>query len=84
MWQYRYAGAAQKFFRDWPTQVTRSGLAPMVKVAEMFARHLPDLLSYHKHRITNAASEGVNSQTAHIIANARVLFVLGKLDLSPA
>ena len=94
-WQYRYAGAAQKFFRDWLAQVTRSGLAPMKKVAEMFARHLPGLLNYLKHRITNASSEGINSQVARIIANARglscfahlrtrVLFFLGKLDLSPA
>jgi transposase len=67
----------------------------MEKVAEMFARHLPGLLSYRKHRITNAASECINSQVARIIANARglacfenlripVLFFLGKLDLSPA
>jgi hypothetical protein len=51
-WQYRYAGAAQKFFRDWLAQVTRSGPAPMKKVAEMFARHLPGLLNYLKYRIT--------------------------------
>jgi transposase len=94
-WQYRYAGAARKFFRDWLAQVTRSGLAPMKKAAEMFVRHLPGLLNYLKHRITNASSEGINSQVARIIANARglscfahlrtrVLFFLGKLDLSPA
>jgi len=56
---------------------------------------MPGLLNYLKHRITNAASEGINSQVARIIANARglacfenlrirVLFFLGKLDLSPA
>jgi transposase len=67
----------------------------MRKVAEIFARHLSGLLHYLKHRITNAASEGINLQTARIIANARdiscfkhlgtrVLFLLRKLDLSPA
>jgi hypothetical protein len=76
-------------------QVTRTGLTPMKKVAAMFARHLPGLLNYLKHRITNATSEGINSQTARIITNARalscfenlrtrVLFFLGKPDLSPA
>ena len=67
----------------------------MSKVTDMFARHLPGLLNYLKHRITNAASEGINSQTARIIANprglacfenlrSRFLFFLGKLDPSPA
>ncbi len=88
----RYEGVAWKFFG---AQVTRSGLTPVRKVAAMFVRHLPGLLNYLKHRITNAASEGINSQTARIMANAhgiscfgsrrpRVLFFLGKLDLSPA
>jgi transposase len=94
-WQHCFGGAARKFFGDWLSQVTRSGLTPMNKVAEMFVRHLPGLLNYLKHRATNAASEGINSQNARIIANAcgiscfenlrtRVLFFLGKLDRSPA
>ena len=51
------------------------------------------LLNYLKHRITNAASEGMNSLVACVIANARSLrtfrtlrvrglFFLGKLDLT--
>jgi len=94
-WHYCCEGLARKFFGDWLAQVTRSGLAPMKKVAETFVRHQPDLLNCPKHRITSAASEGINSQVARIIANARglacfenlrirVLFFLGKLDLSPA
>jgi len=93
--QYCYAGTARKFFGDWLAQVTHSGLTPMKKVAAMFVRHLPGLLNYLKHRISNAASEGINSQPARIIANARgiscsenlrtrVLFFLDKLNLSPA
>ncbi len=61
----------------------------------LLVHHLPGLLNYLKHSITNAAPEGINSQTARIIANAhgvsyfeklrtRVLFFLGKLDFSPA
>ena len=71
--QYCYEGAARKFFADWLAQVTRSALTPMKKVAEMLFRHLPGLLNYLKHRITNAASEGINSQVARTIANARGL-----------
>ena len=67
----------------------------MKKVADMLANRLQGLLNYLKHRITNAASEGMNSLVARILANARglrsfaqfrirVLFFLGKLDLSIA
>ncbi|CAN5819682.1 ISL3 family transposase [soil metagenome] len=94
-WDYRYEGAAKKFFEDWYKQVRRSRLEPMKKVAQMLENRLQGLLNYIKHRITNAASEGMNSLVARIIANARglrsfaqlrirVLFFLGKLNLSIA
>jgi len=92
-WEYNYAGPALKFFKDWVAEVNRSRLEPLKKVARMLAGRIDGLLNYIKHRITNAASEGMNSQVARIIANARglrsfaalrirVLFFLGKLDLS--
>jgi transposase len=67
----------------------------MKKVAEMLANRFEGVLNYLKHRITNAASEGINSLVARVVANARglrsfasfrvrVLFFLGKLDLSIA
>ena len=94
-WDYRYKGPAEKFFRDWHAKVRRSRLEPMKKVAEMLANRLEGVLNYLKHRITNAASEGMNSLVARVVANARglrsfasfrvrVLFFLGKLDLSIA
>ena len=94
-WSYRYLGSAESFFKDWYKQVKRSKLEPMKKVADMLANRLQGLLNYLKHRITNAASEGMNSLVARILANARglrsfaqfrirVLFFLGKLDLSIA
>jgi transposase len=33
----------------------------VIKVAKMLRRHLPHLLSYFRHRITNATSEVFNS-----------------------
>ena len=94
-WDYHYTGPALKFLKDWFSQVNRSRLEPMKKVARMLAFRMQGLLNYIKHRITNAASEGMNSQVARVIANARglrsfrtlrirVLFFLGKLDLSIA
>ena len=94
-WDYIYEGSAVKFFKDWCKQVNGSNLEPVKKVSRMLGNRLQGLLNYLKHRITNAASEGMNSLVARIIANARglrtfaalrtrVLFFLGKLDLSIA
>lgn len=94
-WDYRRVGAAEKFFREWHAKVKRSRLEPMKKVADMLANRLEGVLNYLKHRITNAGSEGMNSLVARVVANARglrsfatfrirVLFFLGKLDLSIA
>jgi transposase len=82
-----------KFFKDWCQQVNGSNLEPVKKVSSMLENRLQGLLNDLKHRITNAASEGMNSRVARIIANARglrtfaalrirVLFFLGKLDFS--
>ena len=94
-WDYRYIGAAKTFFKDWHKHVKRSKLEPIKKVAAMLENRLQGVLNYIKHRITNAASEGMNSLVVRIIVNARglrafpnfrvrVLFFLGKLDLSVA
>jgi len=92
-WDYIYQAPAEKFFKDWHRAVRRSKLEPLKKVADMLANRLWGLLNYLKHRITNAASEGMNSLVARVIANARglrsfrtlrvrVLFFLGKLDVT--
>ncbi len=84
-----------KFFKDWCKQVNSSNLEQVKKVSRMLENRLQGLLNDLKHRMTNAASEGINSRVARIIANAmglrtfgarriRVLFFLGKLDLSIA
>jgi transposase len=94
-WDYSYEGSAVKFFQAWCRQCHRSKLEPVIKVSRMLENRLEGLLNYLRHRITNAASEGMNSLVARIIANARglrsfaalrmrVLFFLGKLDLSVA
>ena len=92
-WDYIYQAPAEKFFNDWHRAVKRSKLEPLKKIADMLANRLWGLKNYLKHRITNAASEGMNSLVARVIANARglrsfrtlrvrVLFFLGKLDMA--
>jgi transposase len=93
-WEYRYAANARKFFQRWYAWAVRSRLKPIIKVAKMLHRHLDQLLSYFRHRITNAKSEGFNSKIQSLKANARgfrafqhfrtrILFHCGKLDLLP-
>ena len=70
----------------------RSRLEPIKKIVKMLRRHVQGLLSYSRHRITNASAEGFNSAIQLIKANARgfrnfnnyrarILFQCGKLDM---
>jgi transposase len=93
-WRYTYAKWAAKHFAAWYFWATHSRLAPMIKAAKTLKRHLPNLLTYFKHRITNALSEGINSkiQTFKLMAcgyrnrehyKTAILFHCGGLDLYP-
>lgn len=93
-WEYHQEGWARRFFRYWFGWVSRSRLKPLVEVAHMLKRHLENLVTFIRHRITNAVTEGLNSKIQSIKANARgfrsfenyrirILFFCGKLDLYP-
>ena len=92
-WEYRYAGNARKFFNRWYGWATRSRLAPIIKVAKMLKRYLENTLTYFRHGITNAMSEGFNSRIQSIKSQARGFrafgnyrtrtFYCGKLNLLP-
>ena len=93
-WYYSYEGSARKFFQAWYGWACRSRLQPMKKVAKMLKRHFEHIITYLRHPITNAVTEGLNSKIQAIKANARgfrsfenyrtrILFFCGKLDLYP-
>jgi transposase len=94
-WTYSYQGSAEKFFQRWYWWATHSRLKPMIDVAKLMKRHLPNILTYLRHLITNAMMEGFNSKIQTIKANARgyrnfgnyrvaILFYCGKLELYPS
>jgi transposase len=58
----RLVEAARTFFRRWYHWATHSRLQPMIEKARMLKTHLPNILTYLKHRITNATVEGLNSK----------------------
>jgi transposase len=93
-WEYQQEGWARRFFKDWFGWVSRSRLKPVVDVAQMIKRHLKNLLTYLRHHITNAVTEGLNSKIQSLKSAARgfrnfqnyrirILFFCGKLNLYP-
>jgi len=93
-WGYTYLGAARSFFDKWVAWVNRSGLAPMMKVAQTLVDHYLGLENQIFHKITTAFNEGTNAKIQTIKSEARgfkcfanyriaILFSCGKLNLFP-
>ena len=60
LWNYHYLESARKFWKRWYFWATHSRLEPVCEVAELIKRHIANVLTYIRHRITNAVSEGLN------------------------
>jgi transposase len=95
LWGYRSQGWAERYFRRWYFWATHSRLKPIIEVARMLKRHLTNVLTYFKHRITNAVSEGLNSKIQAVKKQAygfrnrehfklAIYFHCGGLNLYPA
>jgi transposase len=65
-WTYHNTYGARQFFKKWFCWSARRQLEPIKKVAKMIHRHLENLLTYCRHKITNAVSEGLNSRVQSI------------------
>ena len=95
LFDYVYERPARKHFHWWHGWAVRSRLKPMIRVAGMLRRRFENVVTYLKHRITNAASESINSKVQWVKYTARgfrnkvnfqtaIYFHCGGLDLSPA
>ena len=89
-----HALSGATFFTRWYWRGTHSRLRPMAAVARLIQRHLPHLLTYLRHRLTNPGLAGVNAviqwvkKTARGFRNAEDFktaryFHCGGLDLYP-
>lgn len=94
LWDYDSEAWARKFYKRWHFWATHSKLPEVIKVASMIRSHLDNVMSYFRHRITNATAEGLNSKISTIqkraygfrnLANfmTAVYFHCGGLDLWP-
>jgi transposase len=94
LWQFVYSASGWKFWRRWYFWATHSRLEPIIKAAGTIRRHIDNILTYYKHPVTNAMSEGLNSKIQKIKSMAcgfrntenfktAIFFHCGGLDLYP-
>ncbi len=95
VYSYIYERPARKHFRWWHNWAVRSRLPPIIEVARMLKRRFENIITYLRHRITNAASESINAKIQWVKYTARgfrnkqnfiqaIYFHCGGLDLAPA
>ena len=94
LFHYVYERPARKHFRWWHNWAVRRRLKPMIEVGSMLKRRFENIITYLKHRITNAASESINAKIQWVKYTARgfrnkqnfinaIYFHCGGLDLAP-
>jgi transposase len=71
LYTYVYEGPARKHFQWWYGWAVRSRLVPRKKVAGMLKRRFANIITYLKHRITNATSESLNAKIQWVKYTAR-------------
>ena len=94
LYSYIYERPARKHFRWWRNWAVRSRLPPMIEVARMLQRRFENIITYLRHRITNAGSESIHAPIQWVKYTARgfrnkpnfvhaIYFHCGGLDMAP-
>lgn len=94
LWEYRYAASMRKYFKRWYFWATHSRLEPIRKAAKTVKAHIDNIVTYARHRITNALGEAINGKIEKIKRMAcgfrnrshyrtAIYFHCGGLDLFP-
>jgi transposase len=94
MWEYHHESDMLEYFKRWYFWATHSRLEPIKKASKTVKVHLDNIVTYAKHRITNALAEGVNTKIEKIKRMAcgfrnrahyrtAIYFHCGGLDLFP-
>lgn len=94
LWKYRYMASMRKYFNRWYFWATHSRLEPIKKAAKTIKTHIDNIVTYARHRITNALGESINSKIEKIKRMAcgfrnrshyrtAIYFHCGGLDLFP-
>ena len=94
IWDYVYAGSAEKAWKRLFGWTSRCRLKPMIAAGKTAKNHLWGILNAIKHKVSNAAVEGKNASIKRIKCRAcgyrnkerfkrAIFFHLGGLDLYP-
>ncbi len=62
LWDYRYEAHMRHYFQRWYFWATHSRLAPVIKAANTLKTHIDNIVTYARHRITNALGESINAK----------------------
>jgi transposase len=66
LWDYRYEAHMRNYFKRWYFWATHSRLAPIKKAAKTLKAHVDNIVTYARHRITNALGEAINAKIEKI------------------
>src|SRR5581483_8194961 len=94
LWRYRSESWARRYFKRWFFWATHARLPAIRDVAYLLKAHLNNIVTYCRHRVTNAVAEGLNSKIMAIKRRAcgyrnpehfktAIYFFCGGLDLYP-
>jgi transposase len=94
LWRYLHPGNMRRYFKRWYFWASHSRLEPIKKAAKTLKVHLDNIVTYARHRITNALAEGINTKIEKIKRMAcgfrnrshyrtAIYFHCGGLDLFP-
>jgi transposase len=94
LWDYKYEACMRRYFDTWYFWATHSRIAPVVKAAKTLKVHIDNIVTYAKHRITNALGESINAKIEKVKRMAcgfrnrnhyrtAIFFHCGGLDLYP-
>ena len=71
VWTYEKAGWARRNLKQWIAWAKASGIGPMARFARGIERDIEQIVSWCRHRITNALIEGFNSIISRVILKTR-------------
>lgn len=94
LWSCQQEADMRNYFKRWYFWATHSRLEPIKKAAKTLKNHLENIVTFARHRITNALAEGVNTKIEKIKRMAcgfrnrshyrtAIYFHCGGLDLFP-
>lgn len=94
MWSMGNQAWMRRFFRSWYWWASHSRLKPIISAAKTLKTHLDNIVTYGRHRVTNALGESINSKIEKVKRLAcgyrnrenyktAIYFHCGGLDLMP-